>query len=158
MVSLQQLVWCPCNNIRHCLCHPWTMTLVLFSLLLFFLETVLCTVHWLKVVRYMDGLIKSEFRGQCSLSDACWQPATLFGLKSIHQFKMAESGCNTVSYISANDVLCKTRKFLFNMWFVLTGVHVTTVRSAMDARTPGLLLVQGTCLSFYINTSKIYLI
>ena len=39
----------------------------------------------------------------------------------------------------------------------LNGVHVTTVRSAMDARTPGLLLVQGTFLSFYTHTSKIYI-
>ena len=93
------------------------MILVLFSLLLFFLETVLCTVHWLKVVRYMDGLIKSEYREKCPLLDACWQPATFFFLFKIikHQFKMAESGSSTVSYISTNDVLYKTRKFLFSV-------------------------------------------
>ena len=63
----------------------------------------------------MDGLIKSEYTEKCPLLDACWERATFFRSKIIiHQSKMAESGCNTVSYISANDVLRKTRKFLFS--------------------------------------------
>ena len=49
-----------------------------------------------------------------------WMPAStlqhFFWFKIIkHQFKMAESGFNTVSYISTNDVLYKTRKFLYSM-------------------------------------------
>ena len=35
------------------------------------------------------------------------------------------------------------------MWFELIGVHITTERPAMDARTWGPLSVQGTCLSFF---------
>ena len=116
-------------------------------------------MHWLKVVRYMDGLIKSEYRGKCPLSDACWQPATFFWSKIIiHQSEMAESGCNTVSYISAIDVLCKKRKFLFSMWFVLINCYpCNNCEICNGCRTPGLLLVRGTCLSFYTHTSKIYI-
>ena len=64
----------------------------------------------------MDGLIKSEYREKCPLLDAASTLQHFFGFKIIkHQFKMAESGSNTVSYISTNDILYKTRKFLFSI-------------------------------------------